>query len=329
MQLPLPSPIFALLVLLGIQTPCATSFLGPEKEVAISDSVVATSDFQVHYIDVGTGDCIWIKTADDGIPNNGRMEGLNIIIDGGDAPSFGRVDGYEAASKYLTEDDKLPKGAEIDWMIMSHPHSDHCGGLDNFLDDYEVLNILDPGHDPLNADGIPATQRPSSVYGRFFSKAATEIANGHKANYAWGIPADFELDWGSELAVQVLHSSSTVIDGDLNNTSIVLLVAFADSPDGPSFLFTGDAEEAVEEHLVETLGGRSPSRCPEGRPPREQVQFNDCIPGGGASGSCGHFFRQPEVQRLAIACSGSFGPNPGSIYPVGPRNPGLAHGSRR
>ena len=38
---------------------------------------------QVHFIDVGTGDCVWIHTGDDGINGNGRMEGYNIIIDGG------------------------------------------------------------------------------------------------------------------------------------------------------------------------------------------------------------------------------------------------------
>ena len=37
----------------------------------------------VHFIDVGQGDAIWITTADDGIDGNGIFEGKNIIIDGG------------------------------------------------------------------------------------------------------------------------------------------------------------------------------------------------------------------------------------------------------
>ena len=41
------------------------------------------TDLKVHFIDVGTGDCIWIQTGDDGIDND-KLKGLNIIIDGGD-----------------------------------------------------------------------------------------------------------------------------------------------------------------------------------------------------------------------------------------------------
>jgi len=208
------------------------------------------TDFQVHYIDVGSGDCIWIHTGDDGIPGNGRLEGYDILIDGGDAPMFGHVNGYETAVAYLTEDDRLPVGSTIDWMILSHAHADHCGGLDDFLDDYEVLNILDPGANPLNSDEVSLTQVQNSVYGKFFMKASTEIVDGKKANYHWGIPDDLEIDWGEELQVQVLHSSATIVGDHLNDTSIVFSVGFTDPADGPTFLFTGDAEEDAEAEMV-------------------------------------------------------------------------------
>ena len=38
---------------------------------------------EVHFVDVGQGDGIWIHTHDDGIAGNGIFEGKNIIIDGG------------------------------------------------------------------------------------------------------------------------------------------------------------------------------------------------------------------------------------------------------
>ena len=212
------------------------------------------NDFQVHYIDVGSGDCIWIHTGDDGIPGNGKLEGYNILIDGGDAPSFGHVDGYATALKYLTEDDKLPKGSTIDWMVLSHPHSDHCGGLDNFLDEYDVLNILDPGADEVNSDGVPKSQRPRTMYGKFFLKASTEVVNGAKANYIWGIPDDLVLDWGSELEVKILHSSSVIHGTHVNDTSIVFSLGFTDPTDGPTFLFTGDAEKGAEIEMLAEHG---------------------------------------------------------------------------
>ena len=131
---------------------------------------------QVHFIDVGTGDSISINTGDDGIDGNGRMEGYNIVIDGGDRGSFGRVIGYDVISEYLGQSGLLPFGSTIDWMILSHPHSDHNGGLFGFLQDYDVLNILDPGHDKTNDEGQPDRLRPGSAYGRFFQAASTEVS---------------------------------------------------------------------------------------------------------------------------------------------------------
>ena len=68
------------------------------------------------------------------------------------------------------------------------------------------------------------------------------------------IPDAFTLDWGSELDVEILWSSREIVDDDLNNTSIVLRVGFAESGRDIAFLFTGDAEHAVEEALVAELG---------------------------------------------------------------------------
>jgi len=210
---------------------------------------------QVHFIDVGTGDSVWIHTGDDGIPGNGVLEGLNIVIDGGDWGRFGRADGYLSASEYLGQAERLPFGSTIDWLILSHPHSDHNGGLFGFLEDYDVKNILDPGHDKTSDDGQPDRERPLSAYGRFFQKASTEIlSTGGQAQFLWGVPDDLALDWGSELDVAVLWSSREIVDGDLNNTSIVLRLGFTDPANSVSFLFTGDAEEAVEEALVTEFG---------------------------------------------------------------------------
>ena len=210
---------------------------------------------QVHFLDVGTGDSIWIHTGDDGIEGNGTLEGYNIIIDGGDWGRFGRANGYAVASEYLGQSDRLPFESTIDWAILSHPHSDHNGGLHGFLRDYDVRNILDPGHDKTNDDGEPDRERPGSAYGRFFQAASTEVlSTGDLANFVWGIPDTLTLDWGSELDVEILWSSREIIDDELNNTSIVLRVGFTEAGRDIAFLFTGDAEHAVEEALVAEHG---------------------------------------------------------------------------
>ena len=222
----------------------------------LSWAQIAEGLLQVHFIDVGTGDCIWIHTGDDGIDGNGTLEGYNIIIDGGDWGRFGRADGYAAASEYLGQTDRLPFGSTIDWVILSHPHSDHNGGLYGFLRDYDVRNILDPGHDKTNDDGEPDRERPRSAYGRFFRAASTEVlSTGELANFVWGIPDTLTtLDWGSELNAEILWSSKDIVDDDVNNTSIVLRLGFTATGHDVAFLFTGDAEHAVEETLVAERG---------------------------------------------------------------------------
>lgn len=220
---------------------------------------VSATPLEVHFIDVGTGDCIWIRTGDDGINGNGTLEGYNIIIDGGDWGRGGRIDGYAFASAYFQEgvngSARLPLGARIEWMILTHPHSDHNGGLWGILNDYQVANILDPGHDKKNDEGELDRERPGSAYGRFFAKASTEVLDdGTKATYHWGVPATLTLNWGSELSANVLWSSRTIVGHDLNNTSIVLRLGFTGPGQDASFLFMGDAEEFVEKRLVHDLG---------------------------------------------------------------------------
>ena len=212
---------------------------------------------EVHFIDVGTGDCIWIHTGDDGIPGNGKFEGYNIIIDGGDWGRTDRIDGYKFAKKYLQtgDDPLLSAGTRIDWLILTHPHSDHSGGLVGFLEDYDVAFILDAGHDKTTSNRKPDRLRPSTAYGRFFKAAEEELlSTGERANYLWGVPSNLELDWGDELDVQVLGSSREIIGGDLNNVSIVLRLGFTADRSDASFLFTGDAEKFVEKKLVDSLG---------------------------------------------------------------------------
>jgi len=223
--------------------------------VTSSYAEVSEDLLQVHFIDVGTGDCIWIHTGDDGIDGNGRMEGYNIIIDGGDWGKFGRANAYNTISEYLGQSSRLPFGSTIDWMILTHPHSDHNGGLHGVLRDYDVKNILDPGYDKTNDEGVPDRLRPSSAYGRFFIAASTEILqNGEKANFIWGNAESTTLNWGSELVVDVLWSSRELVHGDLNNVSIVIRLSFKGTGNDISFLFMGDAEGHVEDRLVNLVG---------------------------------------------------------------------------
>jgi competence protein ComEC len=80
---------------------------------------------EVHYIDVGQGDSILVKT-----PNK-----KTILIDGG-LPKAGKK-----VVSYL----KKHEVEKIDLLIATHPDYDHIGGLINVMRSFEVKQILDSG----------------------------------------------------------------------------------------------------------------------------------------------------------------------------------------
>jgi competence protein ComEC len=204
---------------------------------------------RLHFVDVGQGDAIWIQTPDDGISGNGYEEGYNILIDTGhipleDAPGTGPV-----LIDYLNANG-LPSGATIDFLIITHAHSDHYGGGIPILQAYNVVNVLDPGFD--NND--------NSTYTDFLQMAQAEVAanGGHFYRPLVGTLVQAEYDttdvFGSELTVTVLNSESQLRQGDsrddqINNTSIALSIEYA----GVTVLLMGDSYAEVESDIIQAL----------------------------------------------------------------------------
>lgn len=186
-------------------------------------SAAADQWLEVHIVDVGQGDGIWIHTPDDG-SDNGRFEGKNIIIDGG--PD--RSDANNALLSYVQR--FAHEGAVIDALLISHPHTDHYRGANGILDHYEVRTIYDPGY-----------PKGGTEYPKFRDKLKTKA----DAKVMIGRDDFAPLSWGTELDAQILHSFG--IPGvDLgakdntkeNNSSIVLRLQYGRH----TFLFMGDAE---------------------------------------------------------------------------------------
>ncbi len=86
---------------------------------------------QVYFLDVGQGDAILIRTPDN----------KNILIDGGpDNKLLGELGAV------------LPWwDRQIDYLIISHYHSDHITGLIELLNHYQVKEILTTAHQPTSA----------------------------------------------------------------------------------------------------------------------------------------------------------------------------------
>ena len=225
----------------------AKKYLEPTVIGAAADTVPhADAWLEVHVVDVGQGDGIWIHTFDDNVAGNGRFEGRNVVIDGGPAGS--------TLADYVME--RAHPGAVIDALIITHPHADHYRGATAVLQRFDVREIYDPGY-PTTLDGWLA----------FLTLADGEEVDGEPAMRRVGGVEFGEPDWGGELEVSFLYTwpgdPQGLGSGNTreNNSSTVLRIRYGTQ----SILFMGDAEgkdreddpdEAryVERRLLETVG---------------------------------------------------------------------------
>ncbi len=178
---------------------------------------------RVSFIDVGQGDAILIQGPNDPDGSPGRV----ILIDGGpDRGDQNRVPLYLA--RY-----GLPAGSVIDYVVATHPHTDHYKGLLDILDDYEVRVILDTGYPK------------GGQYNEFVTKAQAETVNGQPSTHlTLRTNPNPTLDWGDDVAVDILWRDSPGVPGlgsqntRENNASTVLRMTYG----AFAFLFMGDAE---------------------------------------------------------------------------------------
>lgn len=87
-------------------------------------------EMRIHFLDVGQGDCTVIELPD----------GKVAMIDGGDTSDVTA----KAVLRYLN----ALKIKTIDYLIVTHPDSDHCGSLKKVLQQKDVLNAYLPAANP-------------------------------------------------------------------------------------------------------------------------------------------------------------------------------------
>ena len=91
-------------------------------------SVIEENAFEVHFIDVGQGDCIAIK-----FPNNKTM-----LVDSG--PASGRENLQEYLERiFFNNDEKV-----FDYVFLTHSDIDHSGNMEFILDNYLIKNFYRP-----------------------------------------------------------------------------------------------------------------------------------------------------------------------------------------
>lgn len=168
----------------------------------------ADGKLTVRFLDVGQGDSEFVT-----LPN-----GKTMLIDAGEAEYGDRV----------VSDLRALGVTKIDYLVATHPHADHIGGLPKVIESFAVGVVFMP-----NATATTQT----------YKKLLTAIqSKGLKAGIVRAEAALFDED-GVTAAVVAPNSDSY---DDLNNYSIVIRLSYKNN----AFLFTGDAEALSEKEIT-------------------------------------------------------------------------------
>ncbi len=187
--------ILAILLCLGLLTGCE---LSPQP-------VVDSDGLTVHFIDVGQADSILLE-----------CDGQTMLIDGGN------VEDSELVVAYL----KNHGVTSLDYVVNTHAHEDHVGGLPGVLAVYEAEHLW-----------CPVAEYDSQCFEDFLY-----YADRQGLEPVCPSAGDVVTLGGTQVTVL----GPVEDDYDTNNSSIVLRADFGQT----GFIFTGDAETQAEQDIL-------------------------------------------------------------------------------
>lgn len=168
----------------------------------------AIDSLEVHYIDVGQGDATLIKCGE-----------AAMLIDAGENDKGILVQNYISKQGVKS----------LDYLIVTHPDSDHCGGADVIINKYDIDTVIMPDYEKdtrTYRDVIKALD-----YKRYKITSPTVGTVYPLGDAEFTIIAPNRKDYGDEA----------------NNYSVGILLEHGDK----KFVFTGDAEEEAEEDILQ------------------------------------------------------------------------------
>lgn len=219
------SPVLLFLLILMGAAFCFSSYLefgGTEVPTsAVNSFINKDADLEIHYIDVGQGDCSLIK-----------WEGAAVLID------CGERENADAVLKYLKK-----QGIEkLDMIIATHPHSDHIGGMGDIISEIDVERVIAP---KVSSDMTPTTKTYERFLAALKNKAMKLTAAKPGTVYALAGKTSASM----EKQPPKLEILAPVADyDDLNDYSVVVRMTYGET----SYLFTGDAEARAEKDILDS-----------------------------------------------------------------------------
>ena len=177
-----------------------------ESHAIITDNTVSNK-MVIHYLDVGQGDATFIELPD----------GKSLLLDAGEYKYEKRVENYIRNLGY----------SKIDYIIGTHPHSDHIGSL------YYIINHFDVGK-----VYFPRINSSTKTY-EYFLKAVNNKNLKIKVAKAGVSVQNYD-----NFKIYFISPTKDYYEEE-NNYSAVLKIDY----NNKSFLFMADAEKLVEDEI--------------------------------------------------------------------------------
>jgi competence protein ComEC len=164
----------------------------------------------VYFLDVGQGDSEFITSP----------SGYTMLIDAGPTGS----------GKVIENDlNALGENKQIDYIVATHPHEDHIGGMSTILNDYTIGTFLDSGY--------PHTTVTYTNILKTIGKKGIVFTTPHSKDI---------IDFDPGVKTTVMSPEEGKKYGEINDYSIVIKMVYHNV----SFLFMGDAQEDVENTIL-------------------------------------------------------------------------------
>lgn len=200
--------------IIGLIALIVVAFAGGVKVFGCAPAVDSNASATVSFLDVGQGDSVLIQAA-----------GKTVLIDGGERDQ----------GSVVLDDLKQYGVTTIDYLIASHPHSDHIGGLIDVLDtaattsDLTVSAVILP--EIPDAD-VPTTRTYEAFLDGIDDNNITPTFLSEQET----------LTLGDHTTLQLIPPPAGNNYSSLNDYSLAAYLNCG----GKTFLFTGDAEKDEE-----------------------------------------------------------------------------------
>lgn len=158
--------------------------------------------YSIHFIDVGQGSATLLQS-----------ENVGILIDAGEK-EYGKV-----VVDYI----KACKIEKLAYVVATHPHTDHIGGLIEVLNEIPVENIIMP---KIASSILPTTKTYETLLETISEKDIKAVAAKYGKEYAAG-----------RISLKIFGPVEQI--GDLNNMSVICLA----NVNSTTVLVSGDAEK--------------------------------------------------------------------------------------